>query len=126
MKIRFGAFCFLITLSSALFAQVESTELLPDIVNTAPGLVNSRPSMSEDQNRLCFTQINKKTKVKSIMVSDKAGNGLWSQPYAAFQFKKSEFSVSISMSANGGQIYFDMKDDIWLIEYLGGTSWSKP
>src|SRR5687768_8580312 len=112
MPLKFRALCFLIAVSGSLFAQVESTELFPDIVNTTSGLVNSRPSMSEDQNRLCFTQVNKKTKVKTIMVSDKAINGLWSQPYAAFEFKKAEFSISISMSANGGQIDFDKKDDI--------------
>jgi hypothetical protein len=123
---KFALPCFLICISSTVFAQVKSTELLPDIVNTSSGFINSRPSMSEDQNRLCFSQVDKKAKLKKIMISDKSGNGLWSQPYAAFQLKKSEFTVGLTISANGGQIYFDLNNDIWMIEYLGGTAWSKP
>lgn len=114
----------LIFISFSLFSQVESTELFPDIINL-PGLPSLWPSMNDDQNRLCFLQADKKGNDK-VMVTDKSANGQWTQPYVAYAFRKSEIVFGASMSNTGGQIYFGMNGDIWAIDYLGGTSWSKP
>src|SRR5689334_16221397 len=123
---KFIAVSFLLFISIIGLSQVKSVELFPDVVNSSADLISLRPSINDSQNRLCYLQHDKGKKIRRIMVSDKSGNGTWSQPYAALEFKKVEYSLSISMSAAGNQIYFDMRDDIWVIEYLGGTAWSKP
>lgn len=62
----------------------------------------------------------------AILISELSASDSWSQPYAALTLSKKDFVEGLSFTMNGNRLFFDLNNDLYFIDYLGGTSWSIP
>src|SRR5882757_1445660 len=105
MKQLFFLLHILLIPCSFTYGQVESIELMPEIINKT-GTINTQPSFNQQQNKLCFYRETKRE--RAIMISEKSPDGTWSEPYVAipFPYKSSKgFLAGARINAAGTRIY---------------------